>query len=296
MATITAGVSLPHSPLRTRNFPFVLILLLVPMAIINLIAFVLPVVRLALISFIESRGGGVLTVNYTLANYINFFTDKFSFELIYNSLFLGFGVTVATLSCAYPIALFLHRVSPKWRNMLFVVTVSPLLVSSVVRTYGWMVLLGDQGVVNGILMYSGIVGTPVRLVNNTLGIFIGMVEILIPYMALSLIAGFGRLDVVFEEAAASLGANSWTRFLRIIVPLTMPGVALGCLLCFVLSISSFITPKLLGGGRVFLLATEIYDQAMIQLEWPAAAATSIIVLIIFGLALALYSRVTKRFD
>ncbi|MND54557.1 Spermidine/putrescine transport system permease protein PotB [compost metagenome] len=180
--------------------------------------------------------------------------------------------------------------------MLFVITVSPLLVSSVVRTYGWMVILGDQGVFNGILMSSGIIDSPLRLTNNTLGVFIGMVEVLIPYMALSLIAGFGRLENVYEEAAASLGANRWTRFRRVILPLTAPGIALGCLLCFVLSISSFITPKLLGGGRVFLLATEIYDQAVIQLEWPTAAAISVIVLIIFGLALAVYSRVVKRFD
>lgn len=295
MVAITATA--PPSPYpRIGKFPFVLILLLVPMATINLVAFILPVARLAMISFIESRSGGVLTENYTLANYIDFFTDKFSFELIANSLLLGFVVTLATLLCAYPIALFLHRVSPKWRNLLFVITVSPLLVSSVVRTYGWMVLLGDQGVVNGVLMSTGIIQTPIRLVNNSLGVYIGMVEVLIPYMALSLISGFGRLDVAIEEAAASLGANSWTRFRRIIVPLTMPGVALGCLLCFVLAISSFITPKLLGGGRVFLLATEIYDQAVIQLEWPSAAATSVIVLIIFGLALALYSRVVKRFD
>jgi putative spermidine/putrescine transport system permease protein len=101
---------------------------------------------------------------------------------------------------------------------------------------------------------------------------------------------------VFEEAAASLGANAWTRFRRVILPLTAPGIALGCLLCFVLSISSFITPKLLGGGRVFLLATEIYDEAVIQLEWPTAAAISVVVLIIFGIALAVYSRIVKRFD
>lgn len=274
----------------------VILLLLLPMAVINLVAFIVPVVRLAMISFIESRSGGVLTNIYTLANYIDFFTDRFSFDLIFNSLALGFGTTLVTLLCAYPIALFLHRVSPRWRNLLFVVTVSPLLVSSVVRTYGWMVLLGDQGVVNGILMSSGIIDAPVRLVNNMLGVFIGMVEILIPYMALSLIAGFGRLDVVYEEAAASLGANGWVRFRRIILPLTMPGVALGCLLCFVLAISSFITPKLLGGGRVFLLATEIYDKAVIQLEWPSAAAISVIVLFIFSLALAVYSRIAKRFD
>lgn len=296
MAAITSSVPIAEAPARRKTFPFLLIALLLPMAIINFVAFVLPVIRLGMISFIESRSGGVLTNNYTLENYVDFFTDSFSFELVSNSLILGFGVTLITLCCAYPIALFLHRVSPKWRNMLFVITVSPLLVSSVVRTYGWMVILGDQGVVNGILMSSGAIDSPLRLTNNTLGVFIGMVEVLIPYMALSLIAGFGRLENVYEEAAASLGANSWTRFHRVILPLTAPGIALGCLLCFVLSISSFITPKLLGGGRVFLLATEIYDQAVIQLEWPTAAAISVIVLIIFGLALAVYSRVVKRFD
>lgn len=296
MAAITSSVPIAEAPARRKTFPFLLIALLLPVAIINFVAFVLPVIRLGMISFIESRSGGVLTNNYTLENYVDFFTDSFSFELVSNSLILGFGVTLITLCCAYPIALFLHRVSPKWRNMLFVITVSPLLVSSVVRTYGWMVILGDQGVVNGILMSSGVIDSPLRLTNNTLGVFIGMVEVLIPYMALSLIAGFGRLENVYEEAAASLGANSWTRFRRVILPLTAPGIALGCLLCFVLSISSFITPKLLGGGRVFLLATEIYDQAVIQLEWPTAAAISVIVLIIFGLALAVYSRVVKRFD
>nr|WP_250157345.1 ABC transporter permease [Tianweitania aestuarii] len=294
--TIATTPSMSAATPWIRRIPLVVVLMLIPMAAINLVAFILPVARLAMISFIESRSGGVLTDTFTLENYIDFFTDSFSVELISNSLLLGFIVTLATLICAYPIALFLHRVSPRWRNFLFVITISPLLVSSVVRTYGWMVLLGDQGVVNGLLMSAGIIQTPVRLVNNSLGVYIGMVEVLIPYMALSLIAGFGRLDMVFEEAAASLGANSWTRFRRVILPLTMPGIALGCLLCFVLAISSFITPKLLGGGRVFLLATEIYDQAVIQLEWPSAAATSVIVLIIFGLALALYSRVVKRFD
>jgi putative spermidine/putrescine transport system permease protein len=284
----------PTATGRSRFPP--LALLLLPMAAINLIAFILPVVRLAVISLIESRSGGVLTENYTVANYVDFLTDGFSFELIYNSLSLGLSVTLATLLCAYPIALFLHRVAARWRNLLFVVTISPLLVSAVVRSYGWMVLLADQGVVNGILKSSGLIAAPLRLTNNTLSVFIGMVEILMPYMALSLIAGFGRLDVTLEEAAATLGANGWTRFRRIVVPLTLPGVALGCLLCFVLTISSFITPKLLGGGRVFLLATEIYDEAVIQLEWPKAAATSVIVLIIFGFALTAYSRIVKRLD
>ena len=243
--------------------------------------------------FLESRAG-VLTGGYSLASYAGFLTDRFSLELLGNSLFLSLLVTFITLCCAYPIALFLHRLPPARRNLLFVITVSPLLVSVVVRTYGWMVILGDQGLVNSLLLSTGLISAPLRLVNGWIGVTVGLVEVLIPYMALSLISGFGRLDAHLEEAAASLGANAWRRFFRVVFPLTMPGVALGCLLCFVLSMSSFITPKLLGGGRVFLLATEIYDLAVIQLEWPRAAATSVVVLLLFGIALACYTRIARR--
>ena len=241
----------------------------------------------------ESRAG-VLTGGYSLASYAGFLTDRFSLELLGNSLFLSLLVTFITLCCAYPIALFLHRLPPARRNLLFVITVSPLLVSVVVRTYGWMVILGDQGLVNSLLLSTGLISAPLRLVNGWIGVTVGLVEVLIPYMALSLISGFGRLDAHLEEAAASLGANAWRRFFRVVFPLTMPGVALGCLLCFVLSMSSFITPKLLGGGRVFLLATEIYDLAVIQLEWPRAAATSVVVLLLFGIALACYTHRAPR--
>lgn len=283
------------APRRRMRTGLLILALLLPLAVINLFNFIIPLVRLASISFMESQGG-ILTGARSLSAYVGFFTDPFSLDLIWNSVLMSFIVTVATLICAYPIALFLHRVNPRWRNILFVITISPLLVSAVVRTYGWMVLLGDRGVVNGLLMGAGIIDSPLRLINNALGVYIGLVEILIPYMALALIAGFGRLEQSLEEAAATLGAGAFTRFRRVIFPLTLPGVALGCLLCFVLAISSFVTPKLLGGGRVFLLATEIYDQAVIQLEWPKAAATSIIVLIIFGLALAAYGRISRRLD
>ncbi len=290
----TSATATPSAAPRRRMRTGLLILaLLLPLAAINLVNFIIPLIRLASISFMESKAG-VLTENLSAAAYLAFFTDPFSLDLIWNSVLMSFVVTLATLVCAYPIALFLHRVSPRWRNILFVITISPLLVSAVVRTYGFMVLLGDRGVVNGLLMSAGLITSPLRLTNNALGVYIGLVEILIPYMALSLIAGFGRLEQSLEEAAATLGAGPFTRFRRVIFPLTLPGVALGCLLCFVLAISSFVTPKLLGGGRVFLLATEIYDQAVIQLEWPKAAATSIFVLFIFGLALALYGRVSRR--
>lgn len=160
MTAITSTDIIPAKSSRRRRYSLVAVALLLPMALINLIAFIAPVAHLAQISFLQSESGGVLTDRYTFENYINFFTDSFNWGLVFNSLWLSAFITLATLICAYPIALFLHRVSPVWRNFLFVVTVSPLLVSSVVRTYGWMVLLGDQGLVNGALMNLGIISSP----------------------------------------------------------------------------------------------------------------------------------------
>jgi putative spermidine/putrescine transport system permease protein len=194
--------------------------------------------------------------------------------------------------CSYPIALYLHRSSGTWRTFLFVLVISPLLTSAVVRTYGWIAVLADNGLINNALALLG-TKAPVRLLYNMTGIVIGLTEILMPYMILSLLAGFGRLDPRCEEAALTLGARPMRVFWRIVVPLTAPGIALGCLLCFVLSVSSFITPRLLGGGRVFLLATEIYDEAIVTLNWPGAATLSILVLVIFGLALAVYTRALR---
>jgi putative spermidine/putrescine transport system permease protein len=158
----------------------------------------------------------------------------------------------------------------------------------VVRTYGWIVILFENGLINNALAAVGI--GRVRMIFNKTGVTIGLTEILMPYMILALMAGFGKLDARIEEAAASLGASPMRVFRHIVLPLTLPGIALGSLLCFVLAVSSFITPKLLGGGRVFLLATEIYDQAIVTLNWPVASSLSILILLIFGTALLLYTR------
>jgi putative spermidine/putrescine transport system permease protein len=171
---------------------------------------------------------------------------------------------------------------------------SPLLTSAVVRTYGWIALLSENGPVAQAIAAMGF--QPPRMMFNITGVIIGLTEILMPYMILALPAGFGRLDPRVEEAARTLGATPFKTFWRVILPLTLPGIARGCLLCFVLAISAFITPKLMGGGRVFLLATEIYDQAIVTLNWPLASTLSVLVLIIFGAALAAYSRVLRAID
>lgn len=279
MSTLTAG--------RSRGLTAAA--LLMPVTLLSLLGFMAPVANLLVYSFQKAEGTGALLGGFTIETWVSVLTDTFYLRLIGNSIYTSVVITVLTLLTSYPIALYVHRSRGLWRTILLVLVISPLLLSAVVRTYGWIAILSDQGLVNQVLMSIGF-ERPVRLVYNQTGVIIGLTEILMPYMILALLAGFGRLDPRAEEAALSLGASPFTVFRRIILPLSVPGIALGSLLCFVLAVSAFITPRLLGGGRVFLLATEIYDQAIVSLNWPVAATLSGIILIIFGAALYLYMR------
>lgn len=266
-------------------------LLIVPAVALNMATFVWPMLNLAELSFREGLPGGGLGEATTTVTWSALAADSFTYELMLRSICFAVGITLLTLLASYPLALFVHRAPARWRNLLIVACVSPLLISAVVRTYGWLIILRDNGFLPGILRALDL--SAPRLVFNLTGVVIGMVEILMPYMILSLLAGFGRLNTSLEEAAASLGARPLTVFVRVVLPLTTPGILLGCLLSFVLAVSSFITPKLLGGGRVLLLATEIYDQAVVTLNWPVAAALSVLALGIFGLALLAYGRLSR---
>lgn len=272
-----------------------MVALLLPIICVNIAGFLLPVFNLAVISFNEVQASGAMTGGYSAAKWIAVVSDKFYLELLWNTIRTSLGITLITLIISYPIALYLHRAVGLWRSILLVMVISPLLLSAVVRTYGWIAILADNGLVNSALKTLG-AAEPVRLMFNLTGVTIGLTEILMPYMILALVAGFGRLDIRAEEAAATLGASPLKVFWRIVLPLSVPGIALGSLLTFVLAVSSFITPKLLGGGRVFLLATEVYDQAIVTLDWPLAATLSMIVLVVFGLAITLYGRVLKTME
>jgi putative spermidine/putrescine transport system permease protein len=290
---MTAATMPAAADTRDRPSRFgVAIALLAPVMLINTAVFIAPIVNLLRISFNEALPGGGIGPSLTWENWVKLAEDSYYLEIVLRTVGMSLLITLLTLLCSYPIALYLHRSRGTWRTFLFVLVISPLLTSAVVRTYGWIAVLSDTGLINNALALLG-TRAPVRLLYNMTGIVIGLTEILMPYMILSLLAGFGRLDPRCEEAALTLGARPIKVFWRIVVPLTAPGIALGCLLCFVLSVSSFITPRLLGGGRVFLLATEIYDQAIVTLNWPGAATLSILVLVIFGIALAVYSRALR---
>jgi putative spermidine/putrescine transport system permease protein len=258
--------------------------LLVPAALFVLAIYAWPTLLLFRNAFNEVGPTGAMVEAWSLKTATETFADGFTFELTLNSLWLSASATLLALCLSYPVALFLFRTDSRFRGLLAVIAIMPMLVSSVVRVFGWLAILGDRGLVNGALISLGLIASPMKLVFNWTGVTIGLAESIMPYMILALLAGFGRLDRTLEEASRSLGATPFRTFRRVTLPLSLPALALAAGLGFVLSMSAYITPKLLGGGRVFVLATEIFEQATTNTNWPVA---SVLALYTLGLLLIL---------
>ena len=189
---------------------------------------------------------------------------------------IGVVVTVISLILGYPLALKIARSGPTMKSVLIAVTLSPLLINLLVRTYAWLVLLGDTGVVNNWLRAAGIISRPLPLGGNMFSVIVGLVHISLPLMALSLIGVLERIDASLVDAADSLGASRGRILRRIILPLSLPGIGAGSLLVFSFAISSFITPALLGGNRVSTISTLIYEKFTFSSNWPVGATLVVV--------------------
>lgn len=292
-STAQAGtVARPKAPWTfARLAPFAL---LTPGLLALLLTFGLPIAWLVVTSITVSDSAPPDT--HALSAYKTIFSDKYYWGVLGATLKLGFLCAVMTVILSYPLAMFLARTTSRWRGVLVALAISPLLTSMIVRTYGWMVLLNDNGVINGTLRALHLIDRPLPIANNFFAAAIAITEILMPYAVLAMMSGFGRISRELEHAAAVLGASPIKVFLRVILPLSLPGVATAALLVFVLSVSSFVTPQLMGGGRVFVLATEVFSEATVTLNWQLAAALSMVLLVIFGVLISLYQRAIKALE
>jgi putative spermidine/putrescine transport system permease protein len=269
-------------------------LLVLPAALFLLAVYVWPTLGLFRNAFNEVGPTGAMVEAWSLKTGAEVFADGFTFELTLNSLWLSLSATFIALVLSYPVSLFLFRTNSRFRGLLAVIAIMPMLISGVVRVFGWLAILGDRGLVNTLAQSLGLISTPMRLVFNWTGVTIGLAESIMPYMILALLAGFGQLDRTLEEASRSLGASPFRTFLRVTLPLSLPALALAAGLGFVLSMSAYITPKLLGGGRVFVLATEIFEQATTNTNWPVAAMLAIYTLGLLLLLLAISNIAARR--
>jgi putative spermidine/putrescine transport system permease protein len=227
------------------------------------------------------------------ANYVAFFGSSVYMRILARTAGTALMVTVVCLIVGYPFAFLISSVSTRARGLLVAAVLLPMLSSVLVRTWGWTVLLQDTGVVNGLLRSVGVVDEPIGLVRNTMGVAIGMTQVLLPFMVLPLFTLMRRIDPDYVRAAAGLGASPWRSFVRVFLPLTRNGVLIGSLLVYVLALGFFITPAVLGSPANAMLSEQI-----VKLLGPArnpglAAAAAAILLGVTAGALFLADRVGR---
>jgi len=230
----------------------------------------------------------------TADNFIRLLGEEYYRTIIFRTLKIAALTAAFSLLLGYPLAYFLARTQSIWRGVLMFLVIAPLMTGVIVRTYGWIVLLGAQGTVNKTLLWLGLVDQPVKILETELAVLIALVHILMPYMVFPLFSSLASQDPNVEKAAATLGAGRWRTFFEVTLPLSRPGILMGSALVFTLTAGAVVTPALLGGKDVQMLGQTIYDLVLSTLNWPfASAVASILVLCQFSIIL-LYFRGGRR--
>lgn len=243
-------------------------LLALPALIALLAFFVAPMVYI-LVHTLQESG---------LDHFAKFFRDSFYLDILVTTLRVSVKVTILCLLFGYPTAYFMARTKSRMKNVLMIVILFPFLVSAVVRSYGWMVILGNKGLLNQFLQGIGLIQTPLKIMNTETAVVIGLVHLLLPYMILSITGVVQSIDKNIEYAAYSLGANPFSTFRKVVFPLSSPGIISGCILVFTMSMTSYVTPKLLGGSKFRMMSTMVFQEVNVNFNWGLASAISYILL------------------
>ena len=256
---------------------------LLPVLIYSLVLIVLPLVYIFVISFFESDSYGGMNVTFTLKNYWMLF--DFVYLKVFLKSFLIAGLTTFFCICiAYPFSLVLRKKPAKVQSLCMVLVILPFLTNSLIRTYGWIVLLRKEGVINSFLKAFGWIDQSLSLMYNDFGILVGLVYTLLPFMILPIYSAVSKLPNSVVEASKDLGANGFQTFFRVIVPETLSGVISGSLMVFIPAIGYFFISDILGGGKMMLIGNLIKNQFLTARNWPFGAAISIfLVVLTFGM-------------
>lgn len=270
--------------------------LAVPAGLVFIVFFVIPVASLFGLSFNKSVAGVIgLSSQLTIENFIRIFARATYYEAILRSVWISAVVAVFTLIFGYPLAYLIAKTTNPGRNtFLMILVLSAMQLDMVIRMFGLMVLLGDNGLINGFLLHIGLINAPLPLMYNTFGVIVGLVQITLPFMVLSLIGIIKAIHPSLEEAARALGASRFQAFRSIVLPLSMPGILAGTLLVFALSISSYVVPALMGGWKVMVLPIHIYQQIAEVGRWQFGAAIAVVLFVTSIIAVAIYHQAAIR--
>lgn len=251
---------------------------------------VLPLMVVFVFSFGERGPAGGYEPALTLANYLNLGARWAAFR---NTLTLAPVGTVACLLIAYPLAYFLAmRTSPRWRTTLLILVIVPFWTSILIRTYAWIYLLGGRGIPS---LISALGLGEVQLINTPFAVLIGIVYGYLPLMVFPIYVSLEKLDKRLLEASADLGCPPWRSFLKVTLPLSMPGVATGCMLVFILLMGEFLIPLMLGGGKVFFVGNALVDLFLQSRNWAFGSAVAMALVIVMLVTVTAYMRFTRRF-
>ncbi|MFT4415264.1 spermidine/putrescine ABC transporter permease PotB [Fredinandcohnia humi] len=263
-----------------------------PVALWMLAFLFIPILLILLVSFMSRGTYGGIEYIFTIQNYARFF-DSLYLDILLMSILLATATTVICIIFGYPFAYIIARSSPKYRTLLLFLVIIPFWTNSLIRTYAWIILLRTEGVINHLLMGLGIISEPLGLLYNNGAILVGLVYTLFPFMVLPLYASIEKLDKSYLEAASDLGAKGWQTFLKITLPLTMPGIVAGSLLVFIPTLGLFFIPDLMGGAKTMMIGNLIKNQFLTARDWPFGAASSIILVILTMILIFVYLRISK---
>ena len=268
--------------------------LIAPIAIFYGVFLIAPISFFLIMSVLRYDAFELYKPELTNENFTRLLFDPFYRGIIYLTLKIAALTTVFSLLLGYPLAYQLSRTRSAWRGILLFLVVAPLMTGIIVRTYGWIVLMGTNGLINGVLLWLGIVGEPLRILGTETAVVIALVHILMPYMVFPVFSALVSQDPNLERAASTLGAGRLRTFAEITLPLSRAGVVMGSVLVFTLSAGAVVTPALLGGKNVTMLGQQIYDLVLHTLNWPLASAVACILVVLQFSIIFLYLRGSRR--
>ena len=275
--------------------PRSIILLLSPSIALTLLLLILPVGFLFRYSFYETDIANQIAGGFSFANFGKLLTDGFYLQIMVKTLLLSFTVTLLALVIGLPLAVYLWRASRRMRFPFTILVLSPLLVSVVVSSYGWIVILGTKGIVNNLLLAAGLIDAPIKLLYTNTAIAIGLIHLVIPFMVLPILSNLERIEGALTEAAATLGASPFHVWKEILLPLLVPGIAGGTNIVFALAMSAYVTPAVLGPSGPNFITTLIYQHFVTLFDWPTGSALAVVLFIMSMTVIALYSAFLARF-
>lgn len=267
-----------QKPRRKRKTYIAGLLLLLPILLFLFGFFIVPMLYILYLSFVYTDSPTAANAAYSLQNYIQFFTDPYYLSSLWITVKVSFYTVLVSLLLGYPVALTMAKSSPRVRGYIALLIASPLLVSIVVRNFGWYLLLLPNGTINSMLTSLGVISAPLKLLFSEIGVIIGLSNAYLPFMILAIATSLYNIDPSLERAGAILGASPLRTFFSVTLPLSLPGIVSGCVLVFSMSMSAYVTPALMGGANVPMMPVVAYDQINNLLRWTFGSALSYVLL------------------